>query len=154
MKKYWKCEICLQSENSKKYEKKLPFFFKSENSKIFFVCLKNGIILVLPFEEISLWPELSSPTHLELLMDSPQKWRSSSSSRTCSVFNWMKKTYKVPLCSCFFSLQNTYVWYIFISGNTKGSLITPLIGAEYSYIGHFHMKSLRKKVNVKKWTYL
>ena len=42
---------------------KITFFKRSENFKNIFCC-KNAILLVLPFEEISLRPLLSSPAHL------------------------------------------------------------------------------------------
>ena len=44
---------------SKIYKK--SFFFNLKFLKIFVVCRKNAISLVLPIEEISLWPELPSP---------------------------------------------------------------------------------------------
>ena len=42
---------------------KITFFFfkQSDNVEGIFFWQKNAIILVLPIEEISLWPELSSP---------------------------------------------------------------------------------------------
>ena len=52
-----------------KYLKKL-LFFKPENSKnIFFSKIEeetNAILLVLPIKDISLRPELSSPTPLQI----------------------------------------------------------------------------------------
>ena len=47
----------------KSEEEKNPLFFKtSEIFTIFLFCQKNALLLVLPIEEISLRPELSSPS--------------------------------------------------------------------------------------------
>ena len=56
------------------------FFQKSQNfENIFFFCQKkNAILLVLPIEEISLRPELSSPARCRILGGSPEPdggWR-------------------------------------------------------------------------------
>ena len=81
----------VQPNPEKKIEKsqKIIFFNKSEKFKIFFICQTiNAIFLVLPIEEISLWPELSSPANFRIQGRSPERdiRRSSSinSSRSSS----------------------------------------------------------------------
>ena len=73
--KIWKNHLFSKKSQNLKEKKKFPW-------------KKNAILLVLLFEEISLRPELSSPPHLELLMDSARTWHSSNR-RTSLVFNWI-----------------------------------------------------------------
>ena len=54
-------------KNSKSEEKNRYFFNKIENfENIFFPWRKNMLFLVLPIEEISLWPELSIPPRFRI----------------------------------------------------------------------------------------
>ena len=66
-----------KSEKMSKNPKKSLFFKKSENFENIFFCrkktTKNAIILVLPIEEISLRPELSSPPRFRIQGGYPER---------------------------------------------------------------------------------
>ena len=63
-----------KSENLEKSQK-ITFFQKIWKFWKYFLFAekeKNAILLVLPIEDISLWPELSSPSHFRIQGGSPE----------------------------------------------------------------------------------
>ena len=65
-------------KNPQKSKKSCFFQKKTENSENICVCQKrrggNAFLLVFPIEEISLWLELSSPTHFRFQWGYPERY--------------------------------------------------------------------------------
>ena len=78
-----------------------------------------AIFLVLPFKEISIWPELSSPPHFRILGRSPERdtWKESARKSLCLILN-IGYSYLIDFAQYFF-ISNGLIDYKFCVQETE-----------------------------------